>query len=256
MTENFASAPGYAAISSTRDSTRSVGTRSRRTARPEAQLIRLQPTKGCSEGCESGERLGVRLHHVARRMERILHHHGDPDPAAAKRGDGAHRSDEVRRAVPRGVVGGFHRPGEDDGPIGAQHEVEQVGGLFERVGPMRDDGADELTVFQPRIEEACELEHPLRAPVRPGQPIEVLAGHPREGGKLRDLLEDLATAPSGHGAATRDDLHGDRPTGEHHEDRRHVGHAAANYKGLRPGANSSQPLCRSLRLSRRSPRPR
>jgi hypothetical protein len=173
---------------------------------------------------ERGERLGVRFRDLARRVEGLPHHGRDTEIASFEPGDRAHGRDQVAGPVPDRVVGGLHGAREHDGLAGGEHQIQQVGGLFERVGPVGDHGSVERVAGQPLIEMAGQLEHAIGRPVRTRQPVEVFARDAREGADLRHGFQQLLAPARGDGAAARDDLHRDRSAGENHQDGRERGH--------------------------------
>jgi hypothetical protein len=88
---------------------------------------------------ESGQVQGVRLADAARGQHGAVEN--DQHTVLARIRTAGDRDGVAEVARPVGVrdVGGPLRPGENDGPAVAVDEVEQDGGLLERVGAVRDD---------------------------------------------------------------------------------------------------------------------
>ena len=135
----------------------------------------MTPTGPNSGDANEPGRLGVDLLRFGRGEDLLVHHHQH----AAVRATRA----RPRRAPPRADSAGPSQPGFGDGADGAdehhrlrgeQQQIEQVGGLLERVGPVRDDEAVDVRALEPRRGAPRQSPHLLRRDVRSGQPRDVL----------------------------------------------------------------------------------
>jgi hypothetical protein len=107
---------------------------------------------GAPEGVET---LRVALADLGGCMNRLAH--DDEDAAAARvlvPGD-AHGGRQIRRSVPAGIGERPHRAAEDDRLVALEGEVEEVGGLLQRVRPVPpgytlyriDEGEGDIWVY-------------------------------------------------------------------------------------------------------------
>ena len=132
---------------------------------PHDALLHHGQRPGVRPGLEGVEPVAVRLAQFEPGPD-LARHDGNDASHAFTLGNG-HGIQQVLRTIRLDGGRRPHRGGQYDRLLRRQHALQQVGGLFQRVGAVRDHHAADLGPVQ-------VLPHPLRQP-RPGGVVHVLA---------------------------------------------------------------------------------
>ena len=112
--------------------------------------------------------VGVRLGVLEPREDAAAHRRPScPSPTRLGRGGDAHGVDQVLRAVPSEVAGGAHRAGEHDRLLRRHRARDQVRGLLERVGAVRQHDAVDVGLGEQLEQPRAQRPLPLDGHVRP-----------------------------------------------------------------------------------------
>ena len=172
--------------------------RSRRAAPGATPSCSTSPTRRRGAGRQSAEGVGVRSLVAPRRGVdgRAVHHRQDALAGGFRAGGAGAARQQDGRPVRKGIVGGLHGSGEDDGR-GAPGEPGQEVGRPHSGCPCRACTTAPAKARPARRARRCRArsEHARRGSVRSGKAVEVLdlqVGHARRG---EARAQDLATAP-------------------------------------------------------------